>query len=117
MQVVVANDASTDATGEVVQRIAESSAVPVRVLSFPSRQGPARARNAALEAATGELVVFVDSDVIVPEVFVEAHLAAHREAGPRVYVMGALIYVDSVAIALQAPLPTVWDFSSRRWGR
>src|SRR5690606_37129058 len=63
-----------------------------------------------------DLIVFVDSDVIVPEGFLAAHLAAHREQGPEVYVVGALAFVGSVEEALQEPAPTVWDFSSASMG-
>lgn len=36
-----------------------------RVIATPSRSGPASARNAAARAATGDVLVFIDADVIV----------------------------------------------------
>jgi GT2 family glycosyltransferase len=37
-----------------------------RVLSLPDRSGPARARNAGARASSGEVLLFVDADVVVP---------------------------------------------------
>lgn len=111
-EIVVANDASTDQTPQVVDRVAESASIPVRRVDLPTRQGPGRARNAAIEAATGELIVFVDSDVVVEEEFLKAHVTAHRNAGPRIFTVGKLISVPSLEAALAKREPTVWDFSS-----
>lgn len=111
-EVVVANDASTDGTGEVVDAIAARSRVPIRHIRLSERQGPARARNAALEMATGELVVFVDSDVIVVDSFFQAHLEAHDRAGPRALVLGPVITVPSVEAAMRAPRARIWDLST-----
>lgn len=111
-EVVVANDASTDETPQVVERLAESAPIPIRCVNLPTRQGPGRARNAAIEAATGELIIFVDSDVVVEEAFLTAHVAAHRNAGPQIFTVGKLISVPSLEAALARSAPTVWDFSS-----
>lgn len=40
--------------------------------------GPAAARNAGFRAAEGDLVLFVDDDILVPPDLVRAHIAAHR---------------------------------------
>ncbi|MBO8140922.1 MAG: glycosyltransferase family 2 protein [Firmicutes bacterium] len=111
-EIVVADDASTDETAQVVERIAESATIPVRCIHLPSRQGPGRARNAAIEAARGELIVFVDSDVVVEENFLAAHVAAHQAEGPNIFTVGRLISVPTLEVALSRPQPTVWDFSS-----
>lgn len=112
VEMVVANDASTDETPEVVDRIAASTAIPVRRVDLPTRQGPGRARNAAIEAASGELIVFVDSDVVVEEEFLTAHVMAHRNSGPQIFTVGKLISVPALEAALARNEPTVWDFSS-----
>lgn len=116
MEILVTDDASDDGTLDIIHETARSSPLPMHVIEFDTRQGPAIARNAAIERATGDLVVFVDSDVIVPSGFFEAHMQAHREQGPDIYVNGALVWVTTLEEALAMPPPTVWDFSGRSLG-
>src|SRR5690554_4807682 len=111
-EIVVANDASTDETPQVVEQVAQSATIPVRCVNLATRQGPGRARNAAIAAASGELIVFVDSDVVVEEGFLATHVAAHRASGPGIFTVGRLISVPNLEAALARTEPTVWDFSS-----
>jgi glycosyltransferase involved in cell wall biosynthesis len=65
-EIVVVDAASTDATNESVRSIADATERPVvRYVSGSSRDANA-ARNAGLASASGELVAFVDDDVVVP---------------------------------------------------
>jgi glycosyltransferase involved in cell wall biosynthesis len=57
-EVVVADDASTDGTAEVV----ESFGGRFRLIRSHVNEGPAGARNHALKEASGELVAFLDAD-------------------------------------------------------
>ena len=59
-ELIVVDDASTDATAQVAARHAD------RVLSLPGRpHGPGHARNRGVEASRGTWVVFIDADVVV----------------------------------------------------
>lgn len=58
-EVIVVNDGSTDRTLEIAERYSEA-----RVISQPNR-GLSAARNVGLEAATGEIVAYTDSDCVV----------------------------------------------------
>ena len=58
-EVIVVNDGSTDATGEIARRYAG-----VTVMDTP-HGGLSAARNAALERATGSIVAYTDADVCV----------------------------------------------------
>lgn len=60
-QVVVVDDGSTDATGEIAQTYAQSRPW-VTLISRAENQGVAAARNAALEKVVGKYVWFVDWD-------------------------------------------------------
>lgn len=60
-EVIVVDDRSPDATAEVAGRLG------ARVLTTPANGGPGLARNLAAEHATGEILWFVDSDVIAWE--------------------------------------------------
>ena len=56
VQIVVASDGSTDATNEILSR----HAARVTAVLLPSPQGKAVALNAAVAAATGEVLLFLD---------------------------------------------------------
>ena len=58
VEVIVINDGSRDATGEIAKRY------PVRVIDIPNG-GLSAARNLGLAAATGEIVAYTDADVRV----------------------------------------------------
>ena len=70
-EIVVANDASTDATAEIAR------AGGARVIDVANRQ-IAGTRNAGARASTGEFIIFVDADTIVNAQVVGDALAALR---------------------------------------
>lgn len=66
IEIIVVDDCSTDNTWNVIQSYAEKykQVIPV---STPKNQGPAAARNVALDIATGEYIHFCDGDDLVPK--------------------------------------------------
>lgn len=71
-EILVVNDASTDATAEVARRY------PARLIEMPRQTGPAAARNRGAQEASGDVLVFLDADVAVdPDVLprIVAHFA------------------------------------------
>jgi glycosyltransferase involved in cell wall biosynthesis len=72
VEVIVVDDASTDATVEVLEA---SFGSRVRLLRLEHRRGPGGARNAGARLARGELVGFLDSD----DVWLPGKLAAELE--------------------------------------
>lgn len=61
LEVIVADDGSTDASPRIARQFG------VKLLETGERKGPAAARTLAAEHARGEIVVFVDADVILQE--------------------------------------------------
>lgn len=47
------------------------------VLHISSEIGANKARNAGAKVASGEVLIFIDDDIVVPTNFVETHIAAH----------------------------------------
>ena len=84
-EVVIVDDGSARAVAP--ELLARSYPFRVEVLT-QLNTGPAVARHRGIDAASGELIVIVDDDMVVPEAFLAAHVDAHR-AGSDV-VMGRI---------------------------
>jgi glycosyltransferase involved in cell wall biosynthesis len=85
-EVVVVNDGSTDGTADWLASASTSyrlSAINV------ANGGPARARNAGIEAAHAPIVLFLDDDVEPTPQLIPEHLKSHA-AEPDVVVIGPL---------------------------
>ena len=60
-ELIVIDDGSTDGTAAMVDRMAEGSAIPIRLLRQENR-GASAARNHGIRMARGRLLAFLDSD-------------------------------------------------------
>lgn len=74
-------DGSTDGTAAMLRAIKPASAF--QVLEQPNR-GPSAARNKGIQAARGELVLFLDDDILCPPSLFRHHSAAHAGLDPLV---------------------------------
>jgi glycosyltransferase involved in cell wall biosynthesis len=99
LEVIVVSDGSTDGTDEY---LATEPPTEVVVVS-QANGGPAAARNTGIQVASGEIVLFVDDDVIASPRLVEEHVLSHRAAGRDVAVIG--------------PMMTPPDFEMSTWVR
>jgi GT2 family glycosyltransferase len=95
-EVIVSVDGSTDGTAEAVRGLPTSFAVAVLEAANRGRAG---ACNAAIRAASGNLVVLLDDDMEASPGLLAAHAAAHAAAqaggSPRAVVGAAPIVVSS----------------------
>jgi GT2 family glycosyltransferase/glycosyltransferase involved in cell wall biosynthesis len=95
-EVIVADDGSTDGTEEAVR----SQAWPFALRYFRQEpSGPGAARNRAVQAAAGELVLFIGDDILADERLIEEHLLAHAHGGrePGLAVLGHIDWPPSMA--------------------
>jgi len=67
-------DGSTDGTARMLRAVKPKCAV--QVLEQPN-QGPGAARNKGIQAARGDLILFLDDDLICPPSLFQLHSAAH----------------------------------------
>lgn len=88
-EVVVAVDGATDGTREMLARKRGRTRYPLHVVDGPQR-GPGGARNAALRVAQGEIVLFLDDDVVPVADLIQRHLTAHQ-VDPHAAVMGPML--------------------------
>ncbi len=87
-EVLVVSDGSTDDTDEYLR----GRQVPLPVAAcFQDNQGPAGARNTGVGRARGELVVFVDDDVVAERGLLRGHRDAHLTHGERAVVIGPML--------------------------
>jgi glycosyltransferase involved in cell wall biosynthesis len=61
LEIIVVNDASTDATAAIARTFADEDP-RVKLIDLKANGGPARARNAGIEASTGRYIAFLDGD-------------------------------------------------------
>jgi len=61
-EIIVVDDASTDESARIAQRVLSDSRVPWTLLGLPVNSGASEARNKGLEAASGKSVFFLDGD-------------------------------------------------------
>lgn len=90
-EVILIDDGSTDGTGEMVQTLQLPYRLEYRRID---RSGPATARNVGIRLAQAELIVFIDSDIVVNDEFLQAHLEAHTE--DNLIGHGPVIHTDNL---------------------
>lgn len=93
--VELAVDGSTDGTREMLAR--RRTGFPLRI-SWERNQGPAAARNRAIGAARGDVLVFLDDDVMPVPSLLHEHLQVHRQDEMAV-VTGPMLAPPNVDLA------------------
>jgi glycosyltransferase involved in cell wall biosynthesis len=61
-EIIVINDASTDDTASVLEQLAQTSGIPLIVMTNSDNVGPGVSRNVGWSHARGDLIAFLDAD-------------------------------------------------------
>lgn len=113
-EVVLVDDGSTDGTVDWLR--SHSAEFPHVHLFEQDHQGPAAARNLGVEKATGDTIIFIDSDLVVREGFLQAHADAltagqQRLGSDRLFTYGSVINTCNFDDPLSEPYK-ITDFSA-----
>lgn len=88
-EVCVVDDGSGLDENEI--RTESSMSYPLIWRSFVTQRGRSAARNEGIKSTSGEIIVFLDSDMEARNGFLEAHLKSHREH-PHTLAIGKIIW-------------------------
>jgi glycosyltransferase involved in cell wall biosynthesis len=102
LEAIVVDNGSSDATRAVAEGYAA-------LYAYEPQPNRALARNVGIAAASGDVVLFVDDDVVLPPFFVAAHARAHARRPEPCVVSGPIINVPSASVR---PVPTFRNASN-----
>ncbi len=103
-ELIVCDDCSEDSTAELVERFAQTSAFPVRLLRSDSRLGYAQAFLEAARATGSDLVAFCDQDDLwKPEKLERCVAEFERHPGLTMLVHSAALFGETRARGLRHP--------------
>ncbi|MBT4917754.1 glycosyltransferase [Candidatus Peregrinibacteria bacterium] len=105
-EVVVVDDGSTDDTTDVLLKWKENKDLKFD-LKFVSQDNKKQgaARNRGVQEATGSIISFIGSDILVQDGWMEAHQKFHRDFPEN----------DSIALGFMTWSPEIADNRFRRW--
>jgi glycosyltransferase involved in cell wall biosynthesis len=104
-EIVVVDAGSTDDTTAVIAAAQQRARCRIRAFRYSEHRGLSVVRNRSIREAHGEVIVFVDSDGLVPPSFLSVHLAAHQASHVDIVCRGPIIAVDS----LDRPFAARWS--------
>lgn len=111
-EVILVDDGSTDGTLEWLQNHRQK--FPHVRWFCQTHQGPAAARNLGVEKAEGDTIIFIDSDLVVTENFLQAHancLIEGYKNSDRVFTYGRVINTCNFENPTSEPYK-ITDFSA-----
>lgn len=107
-EIVVVDDGSTDGTVEFLQ--SRRTKFPHVRLFQQNHEGAAIARNTGIDVASGDIIVFIDSDLVVTPVFLASHAKA-LAGSDRAFTYGRVINTSNFEDPTSEPLK-VTDLSN-----
>lgn len=85
-EIICSDDESTDQTTKIIEQVQD---LPIKLIRN-KKGGASKARNAALEIATGKLIIFTGDDIFPNENYINAHYENYLKYGECVATLGRI---------------------------
>jgi len=97
-EVVVVDDGSADGTLAMLEKLRAELRYPLRCFALPNNSGASAARNRAIEAAEGRVVLITGDDILPDERLLQEHWTWHveRHPAPHVGVLGLVQWAEEL---------------------
>ncbi|MDD5528733.1 MAG: glycosyltransferase [bacterium] len=102
-EIIIIDDASDDNSADAISKIQSAIQNPclpdrqakskIKYIQLPRRIGCWAARNVGIKNASGEIIIFVDSDVLVDKNFIADHLELHKN-NSNIAVQGVVRHIS-----------------------
>ena len=116
IEIIVVNDASTDATTDVAQKTLDGCGRDFLIINHEKNRGVSAARNIGIDTARGKYVWFCDGDDLAEKNYVSILCAEAERTGADVVFCGYKHYYEAgnryaeEPIRLASPLPSADDY-------
>lgn len=87
-EVIIVSDGSSDSTNEYLRNL-ETPLIVRPILQ--ANQGVAAARNRGIQEAQGDIIIFIDDDVVPAPQLISEHMRLHEAEGENVVVLGPML--------------------------
>lgn len=94
-EILILDDASNDNTPQILDSLKKEYPEIIRTITNPRNKGISYCRNKLVSEAKGEIIIFIDSDVIVSENTIEEHLKV-IDSEKKVISQGILILISEL---------------------
>ncbi|MDF1513901.1 MAG: glycosyltransferase [Anaerolineae bacterium] len=95
-EIIAVDDASSDNTLDILNSY-KPEKYKLKVSSFSVNQGPAAARNRAIQETEAPLILFVGDDVRPGKTFISGHIAAHtQKPDSKISILGRTIWAADI---------------------
>lgn len=98
-EIIVVDDGSVDGTESLIRDVMKNAPREL-VYIRQENQGPATARNAGIKHAKGELILFIDDDVLPAPNLLEEHISGHQQHhGENIAIVGSVVCAPEVRVS------------------
>lgn len=98
-ETIVVDDGSVDETENMIREVMKNA--PCELAYFKQEnKGPGSARNAGITHAKGELILFIDDDVLPAPNLLEEHISGHQQHhGENIAIVGSVVYAPELKVS------------------